>query len=155
MLSTIDVLLVTATDTETKATHRAAERVIGSPHEIEHGATCAFFMLGEIAGAKVALIQGEMGSATPGGSSISIADAICESAARTVIMVGIAFGVDRIRQSIGQVLVSTQVQYYELQRIGTADSGLPVLRARGVRAPASTVRRRRSLGKRRPCYPRC
>jgi nucleoside phosphorylase len=52
-------------------------------------------------------------------------------------MVGIAFGIDPEKQSIGDVLVSKQLMLYELQRVGTKD-GNPKIIPRGDKAHAST-----------------
>jgi len=53
-------------------------------------------------------------------------------------MVGIAFGVDTKKQSIGQVLVSKQILDYEMQRVGTEkETKEVVFRMRGNRTEAS------------------
>jgi nucleoside phosphorylase len=69
---------------------------------------------------------------------MTIASAIDELSPSAVIMVGIAFGVDRNKQTIGDVLISTHIWPYEPQRIGTAPDGGQNRIPRGSRVPASS-----------------
>lgn len=134
-----DVLLVVATDVENDALTRAAEAQTGvaQPRALVHRPHRTYKSLGEIAGARVGVVQTEAGTATAGGSLATILTAIGEVTPRTVIMVGIAFGVDPDKQPIGLVLVSKQIQQYDIQRIGSDDAGARKVIARGDRATAS------------------
>ena len=69
------------------------------------------------------MVQSEMGSGGPGGSTLTVYDAVRDLSPSAVIMLGIAFGVDEQKQYIGDILVSRQLQPYELQRIGTGSAG--------------------------------
>ena len=54
-------------------------------------------------------------------------------------MVGIAFGVNAKKQSVGEVLISQQLMLYELQRIGTSkDNAKSLVIPRGDRPHASS-----------------
>jgi nucleoside phosphorylase len=79
-----------------------------------------------------------MGSSTPAASQATVSDAIDELMPDAVVMVGIAFGVDSDKQQIGQILISRQLQPYELQRVGTQRDGGVEIIPRGDRVTAST-----------------
>jgi nucleoside phosphorylase len=55
----------------------------------------------------------------------------------SVVMVGIAFGIDSEKQKIGDVLVSRQLMSYNLERVGTSTGGRQKRIPRGERAHAS------------------
>lgn len=59
----------------------------------------------------------EMGAGGIGASQQRTRDAIDHWQPQAVIAVGIAFGIDETKQAIGDVLVSTQIQDYELGRL--------------------------------------
>ena len=84
------------------------------------------------------VVQSETGSIVPGGSFSTVVDAIDELAVRSVILLGIAFGVDPKKQSLGDVLVSRQLQCYEIQRVGTGENGQTSIIPRGDKVSAST-----------------
>jgi nucleoside phosphorylase len=132
----IDVLLVVATDVEADAVFAASGSGEAAP-TVLHGENRTYFDLGVIGGARTAMVQTEAGTATVGGSLATILTAIGEVRPATVIMVGIAFGVSNEKQPIGTVLVSKQVQQYEIQRVGTSNGGKPLIIPRGDRATAS------------------
>jgi nucleoside phosphorylase len=80
-----------------------------------------------------------MGSDTVGGSMLTTRNAILEVRPASVIMCGIAFGVDSAKQKIGDVVVSQQLQAYDLQRIGTDSSGDRLLVLRGDKVTCSEL----------------
>jgi nucleoside phosphorylase len=80
-----------------------------------------------------------MGSATVGGSEQAVAESIREVKPGAVVMVGIAFGIDKEAQPIGTVLVSKQLECYGPQRRGTAKTGEQRVILRGDRVSASAV----------------
>lgn len=61
----------------------------------------------------------QAGSETSGGSMSTAFSAIADIRLKSIIVVGIAFGVDREKQPIGRVLYSQQLQCYGPSRIGT------------------------------------
>lgn len=77
-----------------------------------------FWHLGEINGSNLIMQKTTtMGSSGPGGSSLSVQDAISIIKPDAVVMLGIAFGLKKDKQKIGTVLVSKQIEGYELSKI--------------------------------------
>jgi nucleoside phosphorylase len=132
-----DVVLVVATDVE----YESVVQVFGAHgypvQRTEFSEANVYEMFGAIAGADVALLRCSMGAGGPGGAALTVAEAIDHLHPTSVIMPGIAFGVDPTRQSIGQVLVSTRVFDYELRREGTDVAGRLISVDRGARPEAS------------------
>lgn len=135
----VDLLLVVTTDVEHEALMRAARTLTGGeqPRAQMHRERRTYDDLGTIGGARVVVVQTEIGTATVGGSLATILTAIDEVRPTTIIMVGIAFGLDPDKQPIGHVLVSKQVHQYEMRRIGTGDDGRTEIVSRGDKATAS------------------
>jgi nucleoside phosphorylase len=142
-----DTLLVTATEVERDAVLQRAREITGKPHQLHFGLRRTYFDLGYVGGARIFLVQSEAGSASPGGSHATVADAIDECAPTNVIMVGIAFGIDESKQSLGEILVSRQLQCYEMQRVGTDKTGARIIIPRGDKVTVPT----RLLGRVRAC----
>jgi nucleoside phosphorylase len=61
----------------------------------------------------------DMGSTGRDASTIVTAEMIASWKLAAVIMVGIAFGKDRLKQSIGSVLIADRIIPYEPERVGT------------------------------------
>ena len=131
-----DVLLVTVTKVETLAVFDALKKHGGSDPEARGIADKTFFSLGIINGATVWLVQAEMGSGGVGATHQTVDKGIAALSPGAVIMVGIAFGVDEEKQTIGDVLVSRQLMLYDLQRAGTWEGELQI-KPRGDRPHAS------------------
>jgi nucleoside phosphorylase len=134
-----DVLVVVATEIERDTFLRIAKALTGADHQILFGQRRTYFDLGYIGPSRTFLVQTEMGSVSPGASLPTVSDAIDEKKPRYVLLVGIAFGVDPDRQHIGRVLVSRQLQGYELQRVGQKKAGSALITLRGDKATASTT----------------
>jgi nucleoside phosphorylase len=134
---TADILLVTATKTESKAVLDVFKKATGEePHLVSIG-NQIYHDIGSVNEKSIVLVQSEMGSGGPGASLLTVHKAITDLSPNEVIMVGIAFGIDPEKQSIGDVLVSNQLMLYELQRAGTKDENLQII-PRGDRPSAST-----------------
>ncbi|MGK3974044.1 hypothetical protein WMF38_20265 [Sorangium sp. So ce118] len=132
-----DVLLITVTQIETQAVLDAAGRLTSRAAGLIQGQVKIYHDLGEIGGARVFLVQSEMGAKTQGGSMSTTLRGIRELKPSLVVMVGIAFGVDPDKQPIGRILVSAQIQDYELERYGTDPfTGDLDVRPRGDKVPA-------------------
>lgn len=132
------VLIGTATEIERNAILRASEAITKRKAERRFGPRRSYFDLGLIGGSSTFLVQSEMGSGSPGASHATLADAIDDLKPKVVILAGIAFGIDEKTQAIGQILVSRQLQSYELARVGSK-SGTINIRPRGDRATCSTT----------------
>ncbi len=133
-----DVLLVTVAPVETQAvlsacqhvTHRAA-----SPLVLRQK---TYYDLHQIAGIRVFLVESEMGSRGPDGSTLTVLAGIKALEPGAIIMVGIAFGLRPDRQQIGDILISSHLRDYEGMRLGTAPDGSMHMLARGERPRASS-----------------
>ncbi len=125
------ILIATATDLESKELFSiAAEK--GLKPTSKHFKTFSAVNLGVVKNCDIYFVQSQMGSAGPGGSALTMNDAIEELKPDCVISLGIAFGSTPKKQKIGDVLVSTLVRCYEPERVGS-DIVIP----RGERMPAS------------------
>ena len=112
------ILLVTATDIETEFTHNILKPIEGFTNIIqvfEGNQTYYFGMFGLY---KVAHVQCAMGSISRASSLMTVSTALGKLKSRVVIMVGIAFGVDKIGQKIGDVFVAESVIPYNTKRVG-------------------------------------
>jgi nucleoside phosphorylase len=138
--SKADVLIVVVTDGERDAVFAAAKQTTGVDQPIRsvHGKSRTYQDLGVIGGARVFVVQSEMGSSPVGGSATTVASAITELRPSTVLGVGIAFGVDPQKQPIGQILVSKQLQMYDIHRVGTNADGSLEIRSRGDKVSISS-----------------
>jgi nucleoside phosphorylase len=134
----VDVLLVTATDVERDSLLVQFEQETGHKFKRRFGKRKTYYELGTLGGARIVMVQTEMGSVSPGAAFGTVAGACDELEPSAVITMGIAFGVDPKKQGIGDILVSRQLHPYELQRVGTRakDKGLK-LTSRGDVARAS------------------
>jgi nucleoside phosphorylase/tetratricopeptide (TPR) repeat protein len=134
-----DVLLVTVTDIETESLLETAKILTGRDYKERLGQHKTYFDLGVIGGVSVFAVRSEMGSDTTGGSLLTVKDAIAEVKPSAVIMVGIAFGVNPEKQKIGDILIAKQLQSYDLQRIGTTETGAPKITLRGDKPHCSAM----------------
>jgi nucleoside phosphorylase len=132
MSNNANILLVTATEVESRAVLKVAEESTGHPSNSLEVGNGTYRDLGMVNGKKVWLVQSEMGAGGLGGAQETVGQAIREVNPEEVIMVGIAFGSNREIQEIGDVLVAKQLHMYEPQRRGT-DRVIP----RGDKASAS------------------
>lgn len=130
------LLLLTATQVETKCVLDTFAHVLGPRDKPLFGEHTTYFRLGEAHGCDVYLAQSEAGSSGPGGSILTAYDAFRFLDPALVVMVGIAFGAKPAEQRVGDILVSRQVVAYESQRVG--GPGTPhLLVPRGDRVSAS------------------
>ena len=113
-----DVLIVTATKVESKAVIAAFAKLTGQSANSVRVGRRVYRDLGEVNGTRVFLALTEMGSGGPGASQQAVHKGIDALRPGAVFLVGIAFGVDEKKQRIGEILVSRQLQLYDLQRVG-------------------------------------
>jgi nucleoside phosphorylase len=114
-----DLLLVTVNDHETRAILDVFREATGRdaiPIPLEGR---LYLNLGVINGTTVYHALSEMGSSGPGAMHQAVDKAIRALDPGAVIAVGIAFGVSEDKQSLGDILVSRQLQLYDLQRVGS------------------------------------
>lgn len=117
LLKDVHVLVETATDLETRAVLHAMDPL---PHEASlvvgslDGGTYTIGRLGNYA---VAHLQSDMSAEGPNGAPLATADALREVEPRVVLLVGIAFGISRSKQRLGDVLVAEHITSYELVKL--------------------------------------
>ncbi len=130
------MLLVTATAVETNAVRNIFLQKTGmfEQRPIENA---SYFDLGAIGGARIFLVQSEMGAIGPAGAALVVYDAIKALSPSAIVMVGIAFGLLPHKQQIGDILVSQQLFGYERQKVDVGPDGQAVIKARGDRPEAS------------------
>jgi nucleoside phosphorylase len=132
-----DVLLVVATEVENEGVidvFRENGHPLATP---SYSAVNTYQTFPPVAGARIALVRCSIGSGGSGGPELTIAEGIQALRPAAVIMVGIAFGVNEASEAIGDVLISTQVFGYDLERVGTDLAGHVVHRPRGAQPDAS------------------
>lgn len=114
-----DVLIVVATDIEEREVFREFGYPPGTIPPAYPRGHQVYFRLDVLCGQEVFMVRSRMGSGGAGGSLVTVNDAIEALRPTWVLMVGIAFGVDPLRQSIGDVLIPTEVIFYDHKRVGT------------------------------------
>ena len=112
------ILLVTATETETKALQQQMQPPLGEPGLVAVKKNNATYFIGKFGNFIVVNVEcGTMGTGTSMGSLITTTNAISDFCPKFIIMIGIAFGIDPQSQNIGDVLVSNGLIPYEIQRV--------------------------------------
>jgi len=107
------VLIVTATALEAKTVLQTMESKGKTPNAISINKV-TLWNFGVLGNSELHLLKlSEMGSSKPSGSALVIYDAIKVLNPNYVIMVGIAFGLKRKKQKIGDILVSRELQDYD------------------------------------------
>jgi nucleoside phosphorylase len=114
-----DVLLIVATDVELAQTLEEFGFPPGKMPRTHPVGLQIYFELPIRAGRRVFLVRSNMGAAGADGSLFTAGDAIKHLSPDWVVMVGIAFGVDRDKQKIGEILVPAEVIPYDHKRVGT------------------------------------
>jgi len=128
------ILLVTATDLETEYLHKRIIPLNGYANVIrvfEGNLTYFFGMFGSY---RVAHVQCAMGSISRDSSIMTISTALSKLRCKVVIMIGVAFGVDKKKQNIGDVLIAESVIPYNIKRVGKTKTI-----HRGIEAQSSQI----------------
>ncbi len=133
-----DVLLITVTTVEAQAVLRLFAEETGQAFQRRFIGDKTYFDLGTLSGARIMMVQSEMGAGGSGGALLVVDEGIRVLLPSAVIMIGVAFGIDDENQKIGDILVSQQLLGYELQKIATDEKGQPQIILRGDRPHAST-----------------
>lgn len=130
---TKSILLVTATKVETEAVLRTFTG--GDPSNKLWAGNKTYYALGKPGQcqSELFLVQSEMGTSTPGGSSITIFNAIQELQPHAIILCGIAYGLKPDKQNLGDILISQRLLCLESQKVDNLHGQIP----RGDRSTAS------------------
>jgi nucleoside phosphorylase len=113
-----DVLLVTVNSHEREALRTAFEAATGKTASPESVGDKVYYNLGSFQGVRFFHALSQMGSEPRGGMRDTVDDAIRILEPIAVIAVGIAFGVDKEKQQIGDILISKQIHCSEPKRFG-------------------------------------
>ena len=113
-----DLVIVTVNEHETRAVVDAFQAATGAEAASVPLEDRVYHDLGILNGTKVFHAISEMGSGSAGGMQQTVEKAIRLLDPGAVIAVGIAFGVDEKKQSVGDILLSKQLRLYDLQRVG-------------------------------------
>lgn len=135
--------LVVAADIEREWMLRRMKPLASEPSIIKVGTPEGTYYLGQCGHYPCVLVSCDAGSGGRSGSTLTVTDAIGRWRPYAVLLTGIAFGADKNKQRVGDVLVSTQVIPYELERISAANT-----EPRGPRPEAhqTLLDRARNLG---------
>jgi nucleoside phosphorylase len=134
----IDVLLITAVEVESDILREELSQAgLGNGQRFfVPGGVNSYYVYGPVSGVTVAMIRSSMGAGGSGGSHQTVADAIRDLLPTSMILLGIAFGMDPRTTPLGTVLISSRVFDYEVQRIDTSGGSIEV-RPRGASVEAS------------------
>jgi nucleoside phosphorylase len=128
-----NILIVTATKIEAQAVLEVFSLAAGKAWIRQPIGNKTYYNLGVHGGLPVFMVQSEMGTATPGGALLTVRQAIQDLRPQAVIMCGIAFGLRRDKQQLGDILIAKQLQYYEPQKVDIRRGQMP----RGDRTTSS------------------
>lgn len=128
-----DILLVTVTRVESKAVLQVFQEATGRVSTAIPIGDKIYHDLSIINETSVFMVQSEMGAGGPGAAQQTVQKGIAALSPAAVIMVGIAFGIDAEKHSIGDILVSDRLMFYDSQRVGTDKKGKLKLIPRGAR----------------------
>jgi len=112
------ILLMTATDLETKALHNYIKPLDKYSSIIKVYHDSRTYYIGKFGNYEIVHVQCEMGSMSRSASTLTTSEAIRDLKPRFVLMIGIAFGIDETKQKIGDVLVSEAIMPYNSKRVG-------------------------------------
>lgn len=115
MTQTDAILIVTANKIEAQAVLKTFSP--NQPIKRRNIADKIYYDLGSHGGVPVFMVQSEMGTATPGGAVLTISQAIQDLRPQAIIMCGVAYGLRKDKQKLGDILVSKQLHYYDPQDV--------------------------------------
>ncbi|MFY0570227.1 hypothetical protein ACN28E_41280 [Archangium lansingense] len=118
LLPEVDVVLLTTTETERDALYEVMKPFPGYAGLVEGAIQHNTYRLGQFGRYLVAHVESTMGSQARHGSTLTVHDAIAELSPKAVVILGIAFGINPVKQRLGDVIIAETVIPYELQRIG-------------------------------------
>ncbi len=151
--SKVDVLLLTVTDPEREAVLSMMRPLPGEQEVLQGSIAQITYRFGLFGNYYVAQTESTMGSVGRAGSLATTMHAINELKPKAVLLLGIAFGVNRNKQRLCDVLVAESIFSYELQKIQTG-----IIINRGRETPCGLTLserfRTRRLGWELPCAAR-
>ncbi len=127
------VIVITATTTETRGILKVFKEKLGAEIKMGMEGRQAVNYLGQINQTQIIHTQCEAGSGGAAGAQAAATNLINRLKPSSVIMPGIAFGLQKSKQSIGDILVPTHIRQYEKTRVGENETF-----ERGDRIPPSS-----------------
>ena len=121
----IDIFLLTAVDIEFRTLLASLKPPKGYGKVLQVPWVEDTYFVGICGLYTVALAMCDKGAGGRAGSTLTVSDAIARWKPHAVIMVGFAFGAKKEghdKQEMGDILVSTQVIQYEIQRVGDKET---------------------------------
>ena len=119
------ILLITVTVVESRALKAAITAATGRSSAVRRIDGFTYQDYGRLGDYELMHQISGMGSGGVAGSQESARRGIHAVKPNAILMIGIAFGVDRTKQPVGTILVSKQIQTYELQRVNPDASITP------------------------------
>lgn len=111
------ILIIVATDVEAESFIELFKELLGYTFSRMHSPDHTIHLLGELGGAEVYMVQCEMGIEGPGGAMLTTIDVIDFLNPTAVFCAGIAFGLQRHKQELGDILVSRLLHGYDLRKV--------------------------------------
>lgn len=123
----IDLLLMTVTDIERKAVLAEMDPWPGEKEILVGAISYNTYRFGQFGKYRTAQVESTMSNEGRDGAKSTLQDAINELNPKAILLVGIAFGINRRKQHLGDVIIAESVFNYELRREGESSS---ILRGR-------------------------
>jgi nucleoside phosphorylase len=117
----IDLVIMTATDVERDAVLRRLNPLPPRRKVLTGFVGPETYFVGRFGELNAVMTKCRMGSAGPGSATLAADQAQRIWRPRAIIMVGIAFGKDQTKQQYADVLVASEVIFYEQQRVGVGE----------------------------------
>lgn len=117
----VDVLILTVTDTEREAVLDVMRPYPGRDEILEGAISETTYRFGQFGRYCTAHVECTMGGDGRQGAMLTARDAIVELKPKALLILGIAFGVSRKKQRLGNVLIAESIFPYGLQRVGSPD----------------------------------
>lgn len=121
----VNILLVTVTEPESTALHNLIRPLPDKEVLLVASNDSLTYNLGVLGKYVVCHVESKMGSSTMGGSIMTTHQALLDWNPTIIIMVGIAFGKDKKKQKIGDVLISQHViqyQHIKINKLGKIEA---------------------------------
>jgi formylglycine-generating enzyme required for sulfatase activity/nucleoside phosphorylase len=109
------IVIVTITTVEAQAVLH--EFSPGNSLEREYIGNHIYYSLGVHGKVQIYMAQSEMGSVTRGGSLMTVSEVIEDLKPQAIIMCGIAFGLRKEKQTLGDILIAEKLGVYEPQKL--------------------------------------
>ncbi|MCM0759084.1 MULTISPECIES: hypothetical protein [Sporomusa] len=118
LVGSANLLLVTATDLETKILHDIIEPLDNYNQKLKGYNQNQTYYIGKFGAYPTIHVRCAMGSGGRDASMMTVSEAIRFWKPKAIVMVGIAFGINPTKQNLGDVVVADKVTFYEPSRVG-------------------------------------